>query len=94
MRSNPKFAHLIPAYLESCRQKVIGLQNALDRRDFQTLEVLGHGMKGAGGMFGFPAITDIGAAIQEAAELADIDASRKWVGELSICLDRVGRSSE
>ena len=91
VRTNPKFAHLIPAYLESCRQKVIALQDALDQRDFRTLELLGHGVRGAGGMFGFPAITDIGAAIQQAAGSADIDASRKWVGELSSCLDRVSR---
>ena len=94
VRINPKFAHLIPAYLESCRQKVIALQDALDQRDFQTLELLGHGVRGAGGMFGFPAITDIGAAIQQAAGSADIDASRRWVAELSSCLDRVERTSD
>src|SRR5476649_1748047 len=40
VHSNPKFAHLIPAYLQSCRQNVIALQDALDQRDFQTLEFL------------------------------------------------------
>ena len=30
-----------------------------------------------------------GAALQQAAESADTDASRKWVGELSRYLDRV-----
>jgi hypothetical protein len=46
-------------------------------------------MNGSGGMFGFQAITDIGAAIEQAAESVDTDASRKWVGELSTYLDRV-----
>ena len=46
-------------------------------------------MRGSGGAFGFQAITDIGAALQQAAESADTDASRKWVGELSNYLDRV-----
>jgi len=46
-------------------------------------------MKGAGSMFGFQAITDIGAALEQAAKSADTDASRKWVGELSSYLDRV-----
>jgi hypothetical protein len=46
-------------------------------------------MRGSGGAFGFQGITDIGAAIQQAAESADTDASRKWVGELSSYLDRV-----
>jgi HPt (histidine-containing phosphotransfer) domain-containing protein len=63
--------------------------DALDRGDFETVEFLGHGMRGAGGMFGFQAITDIGAALEQAAESADADASRKWVDELSRYLDRV-----
>jgi len=46
-------------------------------------------MRGSGGAFGFQAITDIGAELQQAAERADTDASRKWVGELSSYLDRV-----
>jgi hypothetical protein len=46
-------------------------------------------MSGSGGMFGFQAITDIGIALEQAAESADTDASRKWVGELSRYLDRV-----
>jgi hypothetical protein len=39
-------------------------------------------------MYGFQAITDIGASIEQAAESVDNDASRKWVRELSSYLDR------
>ena len=46
-------------------------------------------MRGAGGSYGFQAITDIGASLERAAASADTDASRKWVGELSSYLDRV-----
>jgi hypothetical protein len=46
-------------------------------------------MRGAGGSYGFQPITDIGAALEQAAESADTDASRKWVGELSRYLGRV-----
>jgi HPt (histidine-containing phosphotransfer) domain-containing protein len=63
--------------------------DALDRGDFGTVESLGHGVKGAGGGWGFEGITDIGAALEKAAGSADTDASRKWVGELSRYLDRV-----
>jgi PAS domain S-box-containing protein len=88
-RPNPKFADRILVFLQNSRQNVIAMLDALDRDDFMTVEFLGHGMRGAGGMYGFQAITDIGAALEQAAESADIDASRKWVGELSSYLDRV-----
>jgi HPt (histidine-containing phosphotransfer) domain-containing protein len=80
---------MIPGFLQNRRQDVIAMLDALDRGDFETVERLGHGMKGAGGSFGFEAITDIGAALEQAAESADTDTSRKWVGELSSYLDHV-----
>ena len=77
-----------PLFLQNCRQNLVTMLDALDRGDFETVGFLGHGMRGAGGMFGFQAITDIGAALEQAAESADIDATRKWMVELSGYLDR------
>ena len=87
--TNPKFVQHVPAFLNNCRQNVIAAREALDRGDFQTVEFLGHGMRGAGGMFGFQAITDIGAALQEAAQHTDVAGTDKWIGELYGYLDRV-----
>jgi PAS domain S-box-containing protein len=89
VRADPKFADLIPGFLQNRRQDVIAMLDALNRGDFETVESLGHGMRGAGGSWGFQTITDIGAALEQAGESADTDASRKWVGELSRYLDRV-----
>jgi HPt (histidine-containing phosphotransfer) domain-containing protein len=91
---NPKFADRIPAYLQNCRQNGIAMLDALDRVDFETVKYLGHQMRGSGGAFGFQAITDIGAELQQAAESSDTEASRKWVGELSRYLDRVETISD
>jgi len=89
LRVKSKSANRIPAYLQNCRQNVIVMSDALDRVDFDTVTSLGHQMMGSGGMFGFQAITDIGGAIELAAGSADTDASRKWLGALSIYLDGV-----
>ena len=89
VRANPKLADLIPGFLQNRRQDVIAMLDALEVGDFETVTRLGHGMKGAGGSWGFQAITDIGAALEQAADRADADASREWVGELSRYLDRV-----
>jgi PAS domain S-box-containing protein len=89
VRADPKFTDLIPGFLQNRRHDVIAMLDALDRGDFEAVESLGHGMRGAGGSWGFQDITDIGAALEHAAKSADSDASRKWVGELSKYLDRV-----
>jgi CheY-like chemotaxis protein len=88
LRAKTKFADRIPAYLKNCRQNVITMLAALDRGDFETVTTLGHQMRGSGGAYGFQGITDIGAALQLASESADIDASRKSVGDMSSFLDR------
>ena len=89
VHTNPKLADRVPAYLLNCRQNGIAMGEALDRVDFETVKYLGHQMKGSGGALGFQAITDIGAALEQAADSSDALASRKWVGELSSYLDRV-----
>jgi len=89
VRTNPKSAERIAVFLENGRRNVVAIRDALDRSDFETVGFLGHGMRGSGGMFGFQGITDIGAALELAAESGDADASRVWVGELSQYLDRV-----
>jgi CheY-like chemotaxis protein/HPt (histidine-containing phosphotransfer) domain-containing protein len=89
VHTNHRFAARIPAYLQNCRQNGIAMGDALDRVDFETVKTLAHQMSGSGGMYGFQAITDIGAGLEQAAESIDADASRKWVGALSTYLDRV-----
>src|SRR5450432_246788 len=86
---SPKLAARIPAYLLNCRQNVVAMLDSLDRDEFETVERLGHSMRGSGISFGFQAITDIGAALEQAAGCGDSLASRKLVGDLSSYLDRV-----
>jgi signal transduction histidine kinase/DNA-binding NarL/FixJ family response regulator len=87
LHPNKKIADRVPRYLQDCRQNAIALTEALDRVDFEAVTILGHNMRGSGGAFGFQVITDIGAALEHAAESADAHASRKCVNELSAYLD-------
>ena len=89
MRANPLVADLIPEFLLDRKRDVEVMLDALGAGDFEIVARLGHGMKGAGGSWGFQAITDIGGALELAANSADTDMSRKCVGELSSYLDRV-----
>jgi PAS domain S-box-containing protein len=89
IRANPKFADLIPGFLQNRRQDVLTMLEALKRGDFQTVQRLGHDMKGVGCSYGFDTITDIGAALEESAGASDTGTSRMWAGELSRYLDGV-----
>jgi len=85
----PKLEARVPAFLEHRRRDVVTMRDALSRNEFTTVERLGHSMKGAGASFGFQAITDLGAALEQEASSADAAASQTRINDLSTYLDRV-----
>ena len=62
---------LIRRYLQNCRQNGIAMEVTLDRVNFETVKTLAHRMIESGSMYGFQAITDIGAALERTAECVD-----------------------
>jgi PAS domain S-box-containing protein len=88
-RAKRSLADRTPAFLQNCRDSATAIHGALARADFETVTILAHNMRGSGGGFGFQAITDIGAALEEASSNADAALSLKYVGDLSRYLDRL-----
>ncbi len=88
-RTARRLAERVPAYLENCRHNVIVMREALDRADFETVTILGHNLRGSGGGFGFQAITDLGAGLEQASEDTDVDGARRLLSELSSYLGSV-----
>jgi PAS domain S-box-containing protein len=89
VRVDPRFARVIPRFLSNSRQNVALMLEALDRGEFETVHRLGHSLKGCGTSFGFPLLTDLGAALEVSAGSSDDGVSRRLVDELSVYLDRV-----
>lgn len=81
---------LVEMFVDELPERVESIAGALAGHDFETLTRLGHQLKGAGTGYGFPAITDAGARVEDlartltasggAAELASI---RDAVAELA-----------
>lgn len=65
------FEELIPLFLEQRRKDQVVMAHALEAGDFEALRLVGHGMSGAGGSYGFLQITDMGEAIERAARDRD-----------------------
>ena len=58
---------LVAQYLDSCREDLARLHAALAASDYDRARRLGHQMKGTGSPYGFPDVTLIGSAIEQAA---------------------------
>lgn len=80
---------LVPGFLENRRKDVETLGKALDGGDVETVRILGHTMKGAGGGYGFDAITEIGAHLERAGKGKNVEEVRIWIGKLRDYIDRV-----
>ena len=80
---------IVPGFLENRRRDAQALETALQQNDLKTIHVIGHRMKGDGGGYGFDAISEIGAALEQAAAQENLDAILRHTAELVDFLARV-----
>src|ERR1700724_3052723 len=85
----PDLIDLIPDFLIRKHADLQTLKNALESGDFTTVAALGHKIKGEGGSFGFDAMTEIGAALEETAKKGDRESARQVVTDLSDYLEKI-----
>lgn len=83
VKIDPELIELIPAFLENRGTDIQLMNKALKASDYEIIERTGHGMKGAGAGFGFEAITEIGAALEKAAQDKDSELIQKGIDALS-----------
>ena len=83
VKVDPELTELIPNFLENRSADVSLMHKALQAGDYETIERIGHGMKGVGAGFGFDAITEIGARIEKAAQDKNPDQIKNGIQELA-----------
>jgi HPt (histidine-containing phosphotransfer) domain-containing protein len=86
---DPQIAALVPRFLANRVAEVDKIRAALAGADFERIRVAAHGMKGAGGAYGFPEITRLGAAMEESARQRDAAAITALVASLEKYLGRI-----
>jgi CheY-like chemotaxis protein len=73
---------LIPEYLENRKEDVQRIRYALEKQNFDTIEDLGHKMKGSGKCFGFEKISMLGHRIE-------MFAKQKNAGEIAESVEQM-----
>ena len=89
VRADARLRAVIPGYLANRRRDVQSILAALGRSDFEVIRDLGHKMSGTGGGYGFPRITELGAALERAAIEQKATEVRTQAAELAAYLDQV-----
>ncbi|MCC6140801.1 MAG: Hpt domain-containing protein [Nitrospira sp.] len=83
------FEALLPKFMANRKKEVAAMREALAQRDFETIRKIAHGMKGAGGSYGFDLITTMGATMEQAAKSGAADPIRTELDALATYLERV-----
>jgi len=74
---DPEMAELIAYFLQEIPSRVDAIREALEEGDHERVASLAHQLKGAGGGYGFPTISEAAAALERAAqERADANRVR------------------
>ncbi len=85
---------LIPDYLEWRRRDLQALRAAFAVDDLETVQRIGHRIKGTGASYGFPPLTDWGRALEVAARTGQRDLIERSLAELTDYLERVEVAGE
>ena len=80
---------IIPSFLESRWSDCALIESLLEAGNHEEISRLGHRLKGAGGSYGFDAISDIGIALERAAIRRDREAIVLATQTLQNYLERV-----
>lgn len=62
---------LVQQYVLRRKSEIGKIKESLLNSDFETVNVIGHRMKGNGVSFGFPELTDLGEQLESAAQASD-----------------------
>lgn len=80
---------LIPGFLENRNKETDILKKATANSDFDTLQTIGHRLKGSSGGYGFKGLGDFGAALEKAAKEKNISKAGNIVVEILDYLERI-----
>jgi two-component system, sensor histidine kinase and response regulator len=86
---DPDLLELASFFMDSMREDLAQMRQALDAEDMQTIRRLGHSHKGAASTYGFPFLSVLGVRIKEAAERNDKKELELLFLELEQYLDTV-----
>ena len=89
IRADSVAGRLLPAFLDRRARDLALIDDALAGDGFRAIERVGHNLKGTGSSYGCPGVSDIGAALEQAAREHDAAGIRRQAAALARYLRRV-----
>jgi HPt (histidine-containing phosphotransfer) domain-containing protein len=89
VRVEKELEQLVKRFLERQEGSLQRMQKALGSGDLVTIRRLGHDLKGAGEVFGFPELSILGARFEQAAQAGDVGMLATHIASMKRYLKRL-----
>ena len=89
VREDPKFSDLVAEFVDGLAERIADMEQAMRAADFEQLRICAHRLKGSGGGYGYPLLTEYAASLEQSARQQAIDACEEQIDEIKKICDRV-----
>ena len=83
LRDDPEMHDLVAEFVYGLDQRIEEIRQAFQKNDWETLGTLTHRIKGAGGSYGYPSLSALGASMEAGAKSKQSDPFGRWMTELA-----------
>jgi HPt (histidine-containing phosphotransfer) domain-containing protein len=81
--NDPDLADIIGDFVDGLTEQTDQMETTLQASQFEDLRRMAHQLKGAGGSYGYPSITEAARKLEDAAREADPETCRWALNEVS-----------
>lgn len=80
---DPEMHDLVAEFVYGLDQRIEEIRQAFQKNDWDSLTTLTHRIKGAGGSYGYPSLSALGATMETGAKSRQSDPFGRWMTELA-----------
>lgn len=80
---------IIPQFLKNREEDLQKLKDAIARKDFESIQSIGHNLKGSGSGYGFHEVTRFGVALEDGAKEKDLSLLKLLVEEMADYMENI-----
>lgn len=83
------FADIVMQFVDGLGERLNKMEQAMSAADFESLRVAAHQLKGSGGGYGYPILTERAASLERQAKSKSLDACQTTLDELKQICNRI-----
>ena len=89
VREDSSFADIVGEFVEGLGDRLATMEEAIRGGDFEALRAAAHQLKGSGGGYGYPILTERAGSLEQLAKAGILDGCEKTVTDLRELCERV-----